>query len=51
MDLIGIFCGIIFAVVSFGLLAIVALFISCDLAADRMAEYESRKRQEEGKLQ
>jgi len=42
MDLIGIFCGIIFALVSFGLLAIIALFISCDLAAE-----EERKRKHE----
>ena len=41
MDFIGIFCGIIFALVSFGLLAIIALFISCDLAAE-----DERKRHE-----
>ncbi len=34
MDFIGIFCGIIFALVSMGLLSIIALFISCDLAAE-----------------
>jgi hypothetical protein len=34
MDIIGIFCGVIFALMSFGLLAIIALFISCDLAAE-----------------
>lgn len=44
MDFIGIFCGIIFALVSFGLLAIIALFISCDLAAE-----EERKRHHENK--
>ena len=35
MDLIGIFCGIIFALVSCGLLAVIALFVSCDLAAEQ----------------
>jgi len=44
MDIIGIFCGIIFALVSFGLLAIIALFISCDLAAE-----EEKKRHHENK--
>jgi hypothetical protein len=34
VDFIGIFCGIIFALVSMGLLSIIALFISCDLAAE-----------------
>ena len=44
MDFIGIFCGIVFALVSFGLLAIIALFISCDMAAE-----EERKHRHENK--
>lgn len=44
MDFIGIFCGVIFALMSFGLLAIIALFISCDLAAA-----DERKRKHENK--
>lgn len=45
MDFIGIFCGIIFALVSFGLLSIIALFISCDLAAadERKRKHENKK--------
>jgi len=45
MDFIGIFCGITFALVSFGALTVIALFVSCDLAAEqeRKQDLESKK--------
>jgi hypothetical protein len=35
MDLIGILCSIIVALISFGALALIVLFLSCDLAAEQ----------------
>ena len=35
MEFIRVVCGIIFALVSLGLFALIALFISCDLAAEQ----------------
>ena len=42
MEILNILCGISFVLVLFGLLAVIALFISCDLAAE-----EERKRHHE----
>ena len=35
MEILNILCGISFVLVLFGLLAVIALFISCDLAAEQ----------------
>ena len=35
MDFLRTICAIIFALVSFGALAVIALFVSCDLAAEQ----------------
>lgn len=44
MDIIGLFCGVIFALVSLGLLSIIALFISCDLAAEKEKKQDLKNR-------
>lgn len=45
MDFLRTICAIIFTLVSFGALAIIALFISCDLAAEqeRKQKLEDKK--------
>jgi hypothetical protein len=42
MDFIGIFCGITFALVSFGALTVIVLFISCDRAAEREQQEQNQ---------
>ena len=43
MELLSIFCAIVFAMIAFGLLGLLALFFRCDLAAEEEKKRNQKK--------
>jgi len=44
MDLIGILCSILISLISFGALAFIVLFLSCDAAAEEERKQDLKKK-------
>lgn len=44
MDLIGILCSIVIALISFGALALIVLFLTCDAAAEAENKQDLKKK-------